>query len=55
MYTKFDLATILSRDSIKAKTSGTIFFNKCKIKKVIIQKTNLFIIQIIILYNSGVK
>ena len=52
---QFDLATILSRDSTKAKASVTIFFNKCKIKKVIIQKTNLFIIQIIILYNSGVK
>ena len=40
---------------MKAKNSGTIFFNKCKIKKIIIQRTSLFIIQIIILYNSGVK
>ena len=52
---QIDLARILLRDSIKAKTSGTIFFNKCKIEKIIIQKTNLFIIQIIILYNSGAK
>ena len=52
---QFDLARISLRDSIKAKISGTIFFNKSKIKKIIIQTTNLFIIQIIILYNSGVK
>ena len=52
---QFDLARILSRDSIKAKTSDIIFFNKCTIKRINIQKTNLFIIQIILLYISGIK
>ena len=30
---QFDLGRISLRDSTKAKISGTIFFNKCKIKK----------------------